>query len=138
MSHTIVAGAKGGVAPKGAAAPNRREIHDLIKDKEQFSLYIQALSMPPSRPYRSITSPLTSTQESCFRHLRAIRCPILVLAEYTECLSCRGRVPVATTPSKDQDGADTALTEMCFSRLGTGPMWLFMRLVSFHKILRIQ
>jgi hypothetical protein len=45
MSHTIVAGAKGGVAPKGAAAPNRLEIHDLIKDKEQFSLYIQALSM---------------------------------------------------------------------------------------------
>jgi hypothetical protein len=137
MSHTIVAGAKGG-ATQGAVAPNRREIHDLIKDKEQFSLYIQALSKLPSRPYRSIMSPLTSSQESCFRHLRAIRCLILVLVEYTECLSCRGRVPVATTPSKDQDGADTALTEMCFSRLGTGPMWPFMRLVSFHKILRTR
>ena len=52
MSHTIVAGAKGG-ATQGA---NRREIHDLIKDKEQFSLYIQALSKPPSTPCRSIMS----------------------------------------------------------------------------------
>jgi hypothetical protein len=137
MSHTIVAGAKGGKT-QGAVAPNRREIHDLIKDKEQFSLYIQALSKPSSMPSRSIMSPLTSTQESCFRHLRAIRCLILVLAEYTECLSCRGRVPVATAPSKDQDGADTARTEMCFSRLGTGHMWPFTRLVLFQKILRTR
>jgi hypothetical protein len=134
MSHTIVVGATGG-ATQGAVAPNRREIHDLIKDREQFSLYVQALSKPPSRPYRSIISPLTSTQESCFRHLRAIRCLTLVLAEYTGCLSSRGREPVATAPSKDQDGADTALTEMCFSRPGTGPMWPFMRLASFHRIL---
>ena len=52
-------------------------------------------------------------------------CLILVLAEYTECFPCRGRVPVATVPSKDQDGADTALTEMYFSQLGTalcGPL----------------
>jgi len=137
MSHTIVAGAKGG-ATQGAVAPNRREIHDLIKDKEQFSLYIQALSKPPSTPCRSIMSPLTPTQGSCIRHLRAIRCLILVLAEYTEGLSCRGRVPVATAPSKDQDGPDTALMEMCFSRLGTGPMSPFMRLASFHKILRTR
>jgi hypothetical protein len=34
---------------------------------------------------------------------------------------------VAIARLKDQDGADTALTEMCFSRLGTGPMWPFMR-----------
>jgi hypothetical protein len=137
MSHTIVKGAQGG-STQGAVAPNRREIRDLIKDKEQFSLYIQALSKPPFRPYRSIMSPLTSTQESCFRRLRAIRCLILVLAEYTEGLSCRGRVPAATAPSKDQDGPDTVLTEMCFSRLGTGPMWPFMRLVPFYKILRTR
>jgi hypothetical protein len=72
------------------------------------------------------------------RRLRAIRFPILVLAEYTEGLMCRGRVPVATALSKDQDGADTALMGMCFSRLGTGPMWLFTRLVSFREILRTR
>jgi tyrosinase len=55
MSHTIITGAKGG-ATQGAVAPNRLEIHDLIKDKEKFSLYIQALSKPPSSPYRSIVS----------------------------------------------------------------------------------
>ncbi len=58
MSHTIITGAKGG-ATQGAVAPNRLEIHDLVKDKEKFSLYIQALSKPPLRPYRSIVSPLT-------------------------------------------------------------------------------
>ena len=137
MSHTIIKGAQGGNT-QGALAPNRREIHDLIRDKEQFSLYIQALSKPPSRPYRPTISPLTSTQESCIRHLRAIHCLILVLAEYTECLTYRGRVPVVTALSKDQDGPDTALTEMCFSRLGTGPMWPFMRLASFHRILRTR
>jgi len=137
MSHTIVTGAKGG-STQGAAAPNRLEINVLIKNKEQFSLYIQALSKPPPRLYRPIMSPLTSTQESCIRHPRAIRCLILVLAEYTECLTCRGKVPVATAPSRDHDGAGTALTEMCSSRLGTGPMWPFMRLGSFHKILRTR
>jgi hypothetical protein len=137
MSHTIVTGGKGG-ATQGAVAPNRLEINDLIKNKEQFSLYIQALSKPPSRLYRSIMSSSTPTQDSCFRHLRTIQCLILVLVEYTECLTCRGRVPVVTAPSRDQDGADTALTEMCFSRLGTGLMWPFMRLVSFHNILRTQ
>jgi hypothetical protein len=40
---------------------------------------------------------------------------------------------VATAPSKGQDGTDTVLTEMCFSRLGTGPMWPFTRFVSFHE-----
>jgi hypothetical protein len=137
MSHTVITGAKGG-STQGASAANRREIHDLIKDKEQFSLYIQALSKPPSRPYQSIMSRLTSPQESCFRQLRAIHCLTLVLPEYTECLSCHGRVRVETTLSKDQDGVGTALTEMCFFRLGTGPMWPFMRLVSFHKILRTR
>ncbi|KAF8500854.1 photo-regulated tyrosinase [Russula emetica] len=49
MSHTIVTGAKGG-ATQGAVAPNRLEIHDLIKNKEQFSLYIQALRIMFSTP----------------------------------------------------------------------------------------
>ena len=49
MSHTIITGAKGG-ATQGAIAPNRLEIHDLIKDQKLFSLYIQALSKPPPRP----------------------------------------------------------------------------------------
>jgi tyrosinase len=47
MSHYLVTGAKGG-ATQGAVAPNRREINDLIADKDQFSLYIQALSKPLS------------------------------------------------------------------------------------------
>ncbi|KAI0288602.1 tyrosinase [Russula brevipes] len=42
MSHFIVAGAQGGQT-QGAAAPNRLEIRDLIRNREQFSLYIQAL-----------------------------------------------------------------------------------------------
>ena len=50
MSHTIVKGAQGGKT-QGAVAPNRLEINTLIKDKEQFSLYIQALSKPPFRPH---------------------------------------------------------------------------------------
>jgi len=42
MSHFVITGAKGGTT-QGAAAPNRLEINDLIKNREQFSLYIQAL-----------------------------------------------------------------------------------------------
>lgn len=52
MSHTIITGAKGS-ATQGAIAPNRLEIYDLIKNREQFSLYIQALSKPPPRPTES-------------------------------------------------------------------------------------
>ena len=51
MSHVLITGAQGG-ATQGAVAPNRREINDLIKDSDQFSLYIQALS-------KSLSSPLT-------------------------------------------------------------------------------
>ena len=47
MSHFVITGAQGG-ATQGAVAPNRREINDLIKDTDQFSLYIQALSKPLS------------------------------------------------------------------------------------------
>jgi tyrosinase len=43
MSHVVISGAQGG-ATQGAVAPNRREINDLIKDSDQFSLYIQALN----------------------------------------------------------------------------------------------
>ena len=78
-------------------------------------------------------SPLTSIQPSCLQHLRAIPCLILVLAEYTVSLTCRGRVLVEIALSKDQDGADTALMEMCFSQPGTGPMWPFTRFVSFYE-----
>jgi tyrosinase len=50
MSHTIITGAQGG-ATQGAVAPNRLEINDLIKNEQQFSLYIQALSkLPPAVP----------------------------------------------------------------------------------------
>ncbi|KAJ4488015.1 tyrosinase [Lentinula aciculospora] len=42
MSHYLVTGANGGLA-SGAAAPNRLEINDFVKQEEQFSLYIQAL-----------------------------------------------------------------------------------------------
>ncbi|KAF8171240.1 tyrosinase [Mycena galopus ATCC 62051] len=46
MSSTptyIITGAKGGIPPTGAAAPNRLEIHSFVKNQVQFSLYIQAL-----------------------------------------------------------------------------------------------
>ncbi|KAJ3802926.1 tyrosinase [Lentinula aff. detonsa] len=42
MSHYLVTGATGG-STSGAAAPNRLEINDFVKQEEQFSLYIQAL-----------------------------------------------------------------------------------------------
>ena len=45
-SRFIVTGAKGGKT-QDADAPNRLEINDLIKDKDQFSLYIQARMSPP-------------------------------------------------------------------------------------------
>ncbi|KAF8500857.1 photo-regulated tyrosinase [Russula emetica] len=53
MSHFLISGGKGG-ATQGAVAPNRREINDLVKDTDQFSLYIQALTAmfttPQSNP----------------------------------------------------------------------------------------
>jgi hypothetical protein len=50
MSHDIIKGAQGG-STAGAAAPNRLEINTLIKNREQFSLYIQALSRPHFKQY---------------------------------------------------------------------------------------
>jgi tyrosinase len=57
MSHIVITGAQGGET-KGAVAPNRLEINDLIKPEnhDMFSLYIQALSKPLFRLY------LTSNQ----------------------------------------------------------------------------
>ena len=43
MTHNVVTGAQGGHI-SGAPAPNRIEIHAFVKIKNQFSLYIQALS----------------------------------------------------------------------------------------------
>jgi hypothetical protein len=43
MSHIVITGAQGGLQ-QGAAAPNRIEIYDFVQSKDQFSLYIQALS----------------------------------------------------------------------------------------------
>ncbi|KAI9508872.1 photo-regulated tyrosinase [Russula earlei] len=43
MSHLIITGATGGQT-QGAAAPNRLEINDFIKNQDQFSLYVQALT----------------------------------------------------------------------------------------------
>ncbi|KAF5391307.1 hypothetical protein D9757_001938 [Collybiopsis confluens] len=42
MSHYLVTGATGG-STAGAAATNRLEINDFVKQQDQFSLYIQAL-----------------------------------------------------------------------------------------------
>jgi hypothetical protein len=67
--------------------------------------------------------------------LKAIHFLILALAEYTVYLTCNGRVPVAPAPFKDPNGVDIALTEMCFSRLGTGPMWLCTRFVPDYEVL---
>ncbi|KAH9940686.1 photo-regulated tyrosinase [Amylocystis lapponica] len=41
--HFVITGAHGGHT-QGAQAPNRREIHDFVKDEKQFSLYIQAFA----------------------------------------------------------------------------------------------
>jgi tyrosinase len=49
MSHFVISGAKGG-STKGASAPNRLEINDLIKNGDQFSLYIQALTALQATP----------------------------------------------------------------------------------------
>jgi tyrosinase len=49
MSHFVITGGQGGMT-QGAAAPNRREINDLIQDKQSFSLYIQALIAMQSTP----------------------------------------------------------------------------------------
>ena len=43
MSHYLITGAQGG-STQGAPAPNRIEINAFVKIKNQFSLYIQALS----------------------------------------------------------------------------------------------
>jgi hypothetical protein len=134
MSHFIISGAQGG-ATQGAVAPNRREINDLIKDTDQFSLYVQALSKPLCKFSNNPTGSLTPKQMRCSVPLKAIHFLNLVLAEYTVSLTFSGRVPVAPAPFKDPSGVDIAPTETCFSRLGTGRMWLCTRFVPDYKVL---
>jgi hypothetical protein len=136
MSHFIVAGAQGGKT-QGAAAPNRLEIRDLIKNREQFSLYIQALSKPPSRVLVT-TSPLIPKQEPCIRRLSPIHFLILLLVEFMASLTRHGSMLGAISPSKEGAGVDTALTQPSFSRLGTGPTLPCTRLASFHEFLHGQ
>ena len=71
MSHVVITGAQGGNGlTQGAVAPNRREINALIKDQEQFSLYIQALSKPLSDCTRHPTGSLTTPKQlRCKRNL---------------------------------------------------------------------
>jgi hypothetical protein len=120
MSRFIVTGAKGG-STQGAVAPNRREINDLVKDKVQFSLYVQALSKPLSGCAHHPTGLLTPKQLRCIRLLSPTNFLTLVWPEYTVSLSCSGRVPVAPAPLREPDGVDIAIMEMCYSRPGTGP-----------------
>ena len=131
MTHFLVSGAQGG-STQGAVAPNRREINDLIKDTDQFSLYVQALSKPLSSPVAFL---LTPKKMQCLIPLKAIHCLNLVLAEYTASLTCSGRVLVAIAPFKDPNGVDIALTETSSFRLGTGPMWLCTRFVPDYEVL---
>lgn len=133
MTHFLVSGAQGG-STQGAVAPNRREINDLIKDTDQFSLYIQALS---KSAFKSSSHPglLTPKKMQCLIPLKAIHCLNLVLAEYTASLTCSGRVLVAIAPFKDPNGVDIALTETSSFRLGTGPMWLCTRFVPDYEVL---
>ena len=41
--HPMITGPTGGAALEGDPAPFRLEIHDLVKNKYQYSLFIQAL-----------------------------------------------------------------------------------------------
>lgn len=55
MSHFVITGANGGIQ-QGAAAPNRIEINDFVKQTEPFSLYIQALNVMFKTPQSKSTS----------------------------------------------------------------------------------
>jgi hypothetical protein len=93
----------------------------LIKNQDQFSLYIQALSKPlPGCTYHP-TSSLTPKQLLCLRLLSPTNFLTLVWAEYMVSLTCSGRVLVAPAPFKAPNGVDIVLMDLCFSLLGTGP-----------------
>ncbi|KAH9913106.1 uncharacterized protein B0H18DRAFT_1126575 [Fomitopsis serialis] len=47
----IITGATGGEPIAGALAPNRVEFRDFVKDKQQFSLYVQALEVIFKEPF---------------------------------------------------------------------------------------
>ncbi|KAH9952079.1 photo-regulated tyrosinase [Amylocystis lapponica] len=55
MSHFVTTGAQGGHT-EAALAPNRREIHDLVKDVKQFSLYVQATAEMTSTSQQDVIS----------------------------------------------------------------------------------
>jgi hypothetical protein len=106
MSHFVITGAQGGLTQ--GLPPNRLEINDLIKNQDQFSLYIQALSKPLSGCTHHPTGSLTPKQLRCKKHPNPTRFLTLVLAEYTVSLSSSGRVPVAP-PALQEPRVDIAL-----------------------------
>ncbi|KAI0925031.1 hypothetical protein AcW2_005732 [Taiwanofungus camphoratus] len=55
-SHPVITGAKGGTVRPDRLAPNRLDIHELVKDTRQFSLYIQALEMLSKRKVDNLLS----------------------------------------------------------------------------------
>nr|BAD51402.1 photo-regulated tyrosinase [Polyporus arcularius] len=55
MSHFIVTGPVGGQT-EGAAAPNRLEINDFVKNQQMFSLYIQSLDALSKSSQEEVTS----------------------------------------------------------------------------------
>jgi len=57
------------------------------------------------------------------RHRRAHQFLIFPSVGFTVSLTSNGRVLVVLAPYQGLNGADTALTDLFFSRLGTGPMW---------------
>jgi hypothetical protein len=131
MSHFVVTGAQAGLTAN--VVPNRLEINDLIKNQDQFSLYIQALSKLLSVCAHYRTGLLTPKQLNCKIYLRTTRFLTLVLAEYTVSLTNSGRVLVAP-PAFQEPGVDIAIITPCFSRLGTGPTWHCMRFEIHHEV----
>jgi hypothetical protein len=131
MSHFVVTGAQAGLTAN--VVPNRLEINDLIKNQDQFSLYIQALSKPLSVCTHHTTGLLTSEQLHCKKHLSPTRFLTLVLVEYTVSLTNSGRVLVAP-PAFQTPRVDIAIMALCFSRLGTGLTWHCMRFEIHHEV----
>ena len=83
-------------------------------------------------------SPMTRKQEPCTPPLRPIQSLIFKSPEFTVSRTCSGMVLVAPAPSKGPDSAGTAPTDLCCSRLGTGLILPYTRLVPFRGVLRIQ
>ena|SRR6266851_447746 len=62
MSHVVITG---GNTP-GGSAPNRFEINNLIQNKDQYSLYIQALSKPPFELYLPLSGLIDFQTDAMF------------------------------------------------------------------------